>query len=158
MKKIEFLKILQNEPCEAGLLAFLEDETQNVRDYFLHHRRGGSDAAWCLKYIDFDSTIFTADVCLLAVTKNQGVIQYIPDAAKTVDICRAAVDAYGWALAHVPENLKTAEICFSAVKKNGVWLKIVPENLKTVKMCTAAVESNFWAINYVPKNLKPMIQ
>ncbi len=96
----------------------------------------------------------TYEHCLREVTRNGGMLQFVPEALMTPELCLAAVTRDGLALRFVPEALRTPELCLAAVTRNGFALRYVPEALMTSELCLAAVARNGWALCYVPEALK----
>ncbi|WP_257266234.1 hypothetical protein, partial [Endozoicomonas sp. ONNA2] len=110
--------------------------------------------------------------------KFEGVIEYIPEAARTdahFEIaCRKSCDALDYypknkpisdhlltiaiqhtgALKFYPDHKKTAEICEVACRHNWSALKYVPEQLKTAALCQMAVDNDARAIQFIPQACK----
>ena len=110
---------------------------------------------WTLEYVPEN---FSSAICLEAVKKNGGALNYVPEELKTYELCLEAVaaEAYDsdYALNYVPEKHKTAELCLVAVKKAGWALEFVPEELKTAELCLEAVKNAGYALKYVPEKHK----
>jgi hypothetical protein len=93
-----------------------------------------------------------------------GILEYIPEKAKTEKLCILAVKDNGRALEYVPENYKTEEMCSAAVKSNGSALEYVPKKYRTEKMCLEAVkqvkqQGDYEELfNYIPKTLHKKIR
>ncbi|MEK7070348.1 MAG: DUF4116 domain-containing protein [Patescibacteria group bacterium] len=86
--------------------------------------------------------------------KDEAFFRYINE--KTPELCLAAVKRSDGALQFVPEPMKTAKICLIAVRQNGHALRFVPHHLKTSKICIAAVRSTWRALEYVPRTMKTL--
>jgi hypothetical protein len=122
----------------------------------------------------------TAGLCLAAVRKAGGALEYVPEKLRTAAICLAAVEQNGWALEYVPEALKAdieAKFRKEAAKKRGLKTEadvlalsakkvkdneesfidvfyLLPEELKTEKVCRAAIEINGAALSRTPQKLR----
>jgi hypothetical protein len=96
----------------------------------------------------------TAELCLIAVKQESGVLQYVPEGLRTAELCLEAAKKAGKALQYVPEGLRPAELCLEAVKQSGDALGFVPNELRTAELCLIAVKQEGYALKNVPEKLK----
>jgi len=88
---------------------------------------------------------FPPDVCLMAVKKNPGFLQYIPAEKQTHEVCAAAIETNPHVLQWVHDQ--TVDLCLLAVRKNGLTLQHV--KMQTAEICMAALENTAFALSYV---------
>lgn len=126
---------------------------ENIYEYAVRHD------GWSLQYVkkEFITTEKLFELCVLAVSQNGFVLQYVRNTYPnmlTEDLCISAVKQNGFALQYVKKELKTEKICALAVQQNGLVLSIIKIKTQTPLICKLAVQQNSFALNYVRHKLK----
>jgi len=65
---------------------------------------------------DLSPRKITAEMCDVAVTKDDTALDYIPKRLKTPELHALAVKSFGMAIRFIPASMRTSELCRSAVE------------------------------------------
>ena len=100
--------------------------------------------------------LLTAELCLMAVQKNSGNMEFVPQKLRNSEMYDVAVQKNGDLIRFVPEELQTEEMCLLALKTSveGMAVTYIPQSVrkkrKAPKWYELAVQYNGLALNYVP--------